>query len=142
MVKDFVCLRQQPGSKSCLPTAVRAILLYYGYNVFETEVPAWCDERTDGCWLDLAMQGLRDYDFDVRELLGTTEDIEGQIKSLVNDREDPLPVLVTLRDLFAVRADDHAVVVVGVDPISAVGPPRELVFFMDPITGQIEQDEY
>jgi hypothetical protein len=94
MVEGFDPQQQRPGSNSCLPTAVTAILRYYGREVTQNQVSNWCQEGPDGCVIDLAMDGLRAQDCDVIEL---TDDPEAEIRQYVNDAADPTPVLVTIK---------------------------------------------
>jgi hypothetical protein len=73
VIQPFPLLRQPPDSNSCLPTAVRAVLLWYGEDVTQDEVSGWCQEDSKGCGLDLAIDGLREAGFDIDELIAPTE---------------------------------------------------------------------
>ena len=134
MIKDFPLLRQPPGSKSCLPTAVRAILLWHSESVTQSEVSAWCGENERGCWLDVAMEGLRFEGFDIDDL---TRSGESAVCAIVTDEDDPQPVLVTIRNSIAGQMD-HAVILLGIET-DANGV--EVTFYLDPLTGAVERDE-
>jgi len=130
-------LRQPPDSYSCLPTAVRAVLLSLNVDASQEEVSEWCQEGPDGCWFDAAVEGLRMAGLDVQELTAADEE---QIRELVASETDPLPVIVTLKDPFAAGTMDHAVVVVNVWEEVNSGVATETVEFLDPLTGRIERD--
>jgi hypothetical protein len=137
MIEDFVVLQQRIGSKSCVPTAIRSILQYRGVHVSQDQVSVWCGESRDGCWIDLAMDGLRQADIDVRELTNATID---DLFEVVNHQDDPQPILVTIQDPFSDSYVDHAVVVVEVTK-HAAGATYENVAYMDPLTGSVVLEE-
>ena len=131
MVEGFEPIQQPPGSNSCLPTSVTAILRHLGRHVSVSQVSAWCKEGPDGCVLDLALDGLRSHNCDVSEL---THDVESKLRSYVDDQDEPLPVLVTVKAPFS-AAMDHAVVVLGIrDDDHGV----EIAYYMDPLSGRNE----
>ena len=139
MVEGFEPLQQRPGSMSCLPTVVTAILHYLKIEVTAEEISELCEEGPDGCVIDIAMDDDHvgnSGDYDVRRLTG---DIEEELRQLVNDPNDPLPVLVTIKPLFSTEALDHAVAVIG---ITSEADDAEVVHFMDPLTGTIESLVY
>jgi len=131
MVEEFEPEQQRPGSNSCLPTAIRAILRYYGRDVTQSQISNWCQEGPDGCVIDLAMDGLCAQDWDVIE---PTDGPETEIRQYVNDENEPTPVLVTIKPAFS-DVTDHAVAVLGVGKGDS---GNEEVTFMDPLTGRIE----
>lgn len=131
-------LRQPPGSNSCLPTAVLAVLLRYELDVSVEEVSLWCRETPDGCWLDDAMDGLREAGLDVEDLSGTSVE---EIRSRVAAEADPQPVIVTLKDPFVPSGYDHAVVITDVSESPDGDDTIAGVDFMDPLIGRMEQDE-
>ncbi len=137
MIDDFFRLKQDIWSNSCLPTAVRAILLWYGDTISQDTVAEWCEEGPLGCSLSIATQGLRDHDLIVTEL---SANAEGEISLLVSDPDDPVPVLLTIQTPFSPAGLDHAVVVVGIERVVVDGQTEEYVFFMDPSTGEIERE--
>jgi len=130
MVEGFIPLQQRPGSNSCLPTAITAILRYYGHDVTQSQISDWCREGPEGCVIDLAIEGLREEDCEVTEL---TEDPENEMREHVNDAEDPTPVLVTIKPAFS-EIMDHAVVVLGLDNEES---EDARVTLMDPLSGHI-----
>ena len=138
MAVPLPSLRQPPGSNSCLPTAVRAVLLYYELDVSGEEASLWCRETPDGCWLDDALDGLRDAGFDIEDLTGVTTE---EMRLRVTAEPDPQPVIVTVKDPFVPSGYDHAVVVTNVGRPSPEDMPLASVEFMDPLTGRLEQDE-
>ncbi len=133
-------LRQPAGSNSCLPTAVRAVLLGRGLVVSSHEVSVWCRETDRGCWFDAAIEGLREADLDVEDLTGAAA---SQIAALVSDPDNPQPVIVTIAPealgsglvvLLPTESStwaDHAVV------LTSAGD--ESVRFMDPLVGCLEE---
>ena len=133
MIKEFPLLQQPSGSKSCLSTSVRAILLWHGESVTQSEVSAWCGENERGCWLDSAIEELRLEGFDIDDL---TRSEENEIIAIAADEDDPQPVLVTIQNSIA-GLMDHAVVLLGIETGAEGG---ETVFYFDPLTGAIEQD--
>ena len=58
--------------------------------------------------------------------------------ALVNDEDDPQPVIVTLQKPFRDFNGDHAVVVTGITP--ADDPTGGMVSYMDPLSGALEAD--
>lgn len=130
MVENFPLLQQKLGSYSCLPTCITAILQYFNLMVTVEEVSGWCNEDSDGCVIDVAMQGLRDQDCDIIKL---TNDPENEIRQYVNDPNDPMPILVTIMPAFSSDMD-HAVVVLG---LKSVENKDEIVTLMDPLCGCI-----
>ncbi len=131
MIEDFPLLQQRPGSNSCLPVAVTAILQHFGENVTEEQVSEWCGESRDGCVIDFAMQGLRDQDYEVLEI---ADDPETRIREYLNDEDNPLPVLVTIMPAFS-DVMDHAVVLVGITTDAA---GEEVINLMDSLCGCIQ----
>lgn len=136
MIESFPLLKQIPGSRSCLPTVVRAALLWQGVQASQAEVSAWCGETADGCWIDLAMEGLRAEGFDVEDLTG---DEEG-VRACLTDADDPQPVIVTRKIPADPLPVDHAVVLIGIEEREDEQGNREVIQFMDPLTGDIEED--
>ncbi|HZP84938.1 MAG TPA: hypothetical protein VFB21_25095 [Chthonomonadaceae bacterium] len=116
---------------------MRAVLLWYGEQVTQEEVSEWCRETPGGCWLDEAMESLRLEGFDVEELI---DDAEERIRAAIADSEEPQPVIVTLKVPLLNAPRDHAVVLVGIRQQAEENGQSEIVEFMDPLTGQIEQD--
>jgi hypothetical protein len=116
-------------------------LLWYGEQVTHEEILEWCQETHEGCILDLALDGLRDVGFDIEELNAPTEE-EAQelLRMMVTDEDDPQPVIVTLRDPRWPSRTDHAVVVTNIRQVESGSETREVVEYMDPLTGNIEQD--
>ena len=135
MLKDFEPFKQERGT-NCFPTAVRAVLRWYGYDISPDEASAWCLEDPLGCPIEMGIAELSEH-LDL-SLLG--EEAENEIKSRVNDPDEPSPVIVTIRSPLAPPRTLHAVVVIGVGSVLIEGNEDERVFFMDPISGQIEQD--
>lgn len=131
MVEEFVPLRQPPGSKQCLPTAIAAILQYHGRYVTIDEVSDWCKEGPSGCVIAIWVPELIDHDCIVEEL---NRDPEDELRSHVNDPNDPLPILVMVKTPFSPDMD-HAIVILGIDNNDE---EEEIVTYMDPLTGQNE----
>ena len=99
MITNFPLLQQPPGSNSCLSTAIRAVLLWFGERVTAAEVSEWCAEDPNGCVLDLAIDGLRDAGFDIQGLIAPTdEEAQELLRATVTDADDPKPVVVTLQN--------------------------------------------
>lgn len=92
---QFQPLRQPPGSNSCLPTAVRAVLLWHGENVSSENVSRWCREDVDGCVLFLALQGLQDEGFDIVEVRD-----ENALREVFIE-EEPERVVILIMLLFS-----------------------------------------
>ena len=82
MIADFHPLQQPSGSNSCLPTVVRAVLLWNGEQATADEVSEWCGEEAKGCVLDWAVDGLRDAGFDVEELKEPTYEAALNVSAL------------------------------------------------------------
>ena len=131
MIQDFPLLRQ-PGDKSCLPTAVRAVLLWHGQSVTRSQISAWCGEDSNGCWIDSALEGLRFEGFDIEEISRNKE----AVILIVNDADDPHPIIMLTQNLIAVNIN-HAVVLLGIETGIDGG---EIAFYLDPLTGAVEQD--
>ena len=103
MIADFSPLRQAPGSNSCLPTAVRAALRWQGYSASQEEVSEWCHESILGCLWSEALDGLADAGYtidELREYGGLVGDDLASLRIIVEDRDDPQPVIVTLQEPF------------------------------------------
>lgn len=135
MITSFPQLKQPTGSQSCLPTVVRAVLLWYGLpaqDVSQADVSNWCQEGPRGCWIDTSIEGLREHGFDVEELI---EEADQQIRETVLDAEDAQPVIVTIKLPGPSFYSDHAVVILGIENR---GGEEEHVVYMDPLTGQTE----
>jgi hypothetical protein len=143
MIANFTPLRQSPGSNSCLPTTVRAVLRWQGYLASEDEVSEWCRESILGCLWSEALDGLAEAGFTIDELRGeirAVEDDLGALRTIVEDTEDPQPVIVTVQEPFRDFNGDHAVVVIGFAPSIEDGNEREIVIYMEPLSGTLEQD--
>ena len=140
MIENFPLLRQPPGSNACLPTCVYAVLLWHGENVTLDNVSAWCQEETQGCFLDIAIDGLRDAGFDLEELpTRTQDDAEEQLRNLFTD-SDPIPILVTIQNPLISIDSDHAVVVTDIRRVDTADGEQEIVEYMDPLIGDLAQD--
>jgi hypothetical protein len=134
MISPFPLLQQAPGSNSCFPTAVRAVLLWHGYDESPEAISRLCQETRLGCDLERAIPALRE-EFDVEELRADAE----TLRAIINDANDPEPVIVTLKP--SVQSPmDHAVVLIGTEQRQGVLGIQEVVAFMDPLTGKIEED--
>jgi hypothetical protein len=141
MIADFPLLQQPPGSNSCFSTSVRAVLLWWGEQVSQREAQEWCREGRRGCILDLAIDGLREAGFDVEELTAPTEEEAREILcTTITDEDNPQPVIVTLANPLVSLDGDHAVVVINIRQAEAGSGTREIIEYMDPLTGNIEQD--
>lgn len=138
MIESFMPLRQSPGSNSCLPTCVRAVLLWLNYPVTLDEVSEWCYEDALGCDWSESLNGLTDVGFEVEELREGTGQWR-RLQELVSDTNDPQPVIVTLQEPFRDFNGDHAVVVVEVTTPTEENPAG-LVIFMDPLGGTFQHD--
>src|SRR5437868_3756271 len=115
MIRNFRPLRQPPGSNSCLPTAVRAVLLWHGEQASPEEVSEWCREERKGSILDLALDGLREAGFDVEELIAPTEtEAQNLLRTTITDDEDAQPVIALLANPAVSEQEDHAVVVTNI----------------------------
>jgi len=134
MIENFPLVSQPPGSNSCLPTVIYAVLRCQGRTVSQQEVSQWCHEDPDGCLLDLAIAGLRDQEIDVDEL---PQDDFDSVRAYVTDEEEPQPVIVTIKTPFVPSLMDHAVVVLDVRQIEG----QEFMAYMDPLTGQVKQEK-
>ncbi len=99
MIENFLPLRQAPGSNSCLPTCVRAVLLWLHYPATLDEVSEWCHEGILGCLWTEALDGLTDAGFIVDELRERTYAWE-RLRERVDDPDDPQPVIVTVQMPF------------------------------------------
>ena len=140
MITNFPLLQQSPGSNGCLPTAVRAVLLWAGERVTAAEVSEWCGEDSNGCLLDLAVDGLRIAGIDVQELTAPTEaEALELLRTTIMDEDNPLPVVITLLNPFLAVPLDHAVVLVGVEQTFTLTGEYETVTFMDPLTGRLAE---
>ena len=91
-----------------------------------------CLESELGCPWDEALEALGD-PFDVDLLDGREE----EIRTLVSDEADPQPVLMQLHSgVHTILTPFHAIVLLGIRDT----PEGELVFYLDPLTGEIEED--
>lgn len=126
----FRPLQQPPGSNSCLPTYVRAMLSWHGQKVSPNQVSEWCREEADGCEFFLALQSLQAEGFDVVEV----QDEEALLEML--DGEDPEPVVVMIRTPSMSPSTDHAVVIHGIEPQETA----LLIDYMDPLDGLNHRD--
>ena len=132
MIENFPLLRQPPSSNACLPTVVRAVLLWHGERLTLGQAAEWCGQIEDGCWVDAALESLRFEGFDVEEL---RRDADDAVRAFVQDPDDPQPVIMTLQNKVDSRTD-HAVALLGIEAQGS----GETVFYFDPLTGRIEQD--
>ncbi len=139
MIVDFPLLQQPPGSNSCLPSVVRAVLLWYGRQITSEEVAELCLERSGGCVLDRALENLGQAGFDVEELQAS-EDMSAAetLLAVVMDEDDPQPVIVTLINALVTVEMDHAVVITSI--IRQQGSERYTTMYMDPLSGRIETE--
>lgn len=134
MNPPFRPLQQPPGSNSCLPTCVRAVLSWHGQEVSPDQVSEWCREEADGCEFFLALQSLQAEGFDVVEVQD-----EGVLLEMFTG-EDPDPVIVMVRTPSMTPNTDHAVVIHAV--IHAIEPQGAalLIDYMDPLDGSNHRD--
>lgn len=136
MLERFPELKQR-GPDDCLPTAVRAVLLHYGQEVSADDVSRWCEESHRDCWFDTALHGLADY-YDLDDLTMRGEEA---VRALVTDPERPGPVIVMLQDPNHPGPLDHAVVLIGIQCEPRERETAEVVRYMDPWYGSIEEDD-
>lgn len=132
---------QQPlGSMSCFSTAVLAVLQWYGRSANLVEVRKWCGEDRFGCTLDQIEVRMESYGVDVDVW---TRDFESKLRDTINDSIEPSPVIVTIQsDRFNSGTTDHAIVIVGIETANRNDAGEKRIYFMDPLSGQIENDEY
>lgn len=126
-------LRQPPNSLGCLPTAVLAVLLWQERPVSLDKVAGWC-EAWGGCLWDVALNGLREAEFDIEEPEG---DPEAFLRESLADPESPQPVIVTIIHPWSDWTGDHAVVVTGISP-EGESANEETVTLMDPAAGKTQ----
>ncbi len=140
MIENFLPLRQPPGSNSCLPTCVHAVLRWHGSPATLDEASEWCHEDALGCDWSKSLDGLikADSGFEVEELREGAGQWQ-RLQELVSDINDPQPVIVTLQEPFRDFNGDHAVVVVEVTTPTEENPAG-LVIFMDPLGGTFQYD--
>lgn len=68
----------------------------------------------------------------------TEAEAQDLLRAAVTDEEDAQPVIATLLNLFLSTTQDHAVVVLNIR--QGQETEREVVEYMDPLTGEIERD--
>jgi len=122
--------RQPPGSQSCLPTCVRAVLAWHGQEVSQDQVSEWCREEADGCNVFLALQSLQEEGFDVVEV--QNEDVLLELFA----GEDPEPVIVMIRTPSMPPDSDHAVVIHAIEQQGTA----LIIDYMDPLDGSNHRD--
>ena len=99
----------------------------------------WCQETAKGCFLDAALEGLRNAGFDVIEIVEPSEDAEEALRQhFVEDEAEP--VLVTLLNSIFSGFQDHAVVVTDIRRISTLEGVKEIVEYMDPLVGDLVEE--
>lgn len=134
MPKAFRPLQPPPGSNACLSTCVCAILLHRGISASLQEIQFLCNETDSGCELDYAVQSL-DEKYTVEDLTGD----ESAVRACVS--EDSIPVIGILQYELALNETAfHAVVIIEISAGIQDGKNTEIVKFMDPMTGRIEED--
>lgn len=117
----WVPRRRQPDRVSCLPTCVWAVLEFEGQDVTFDEVVAACLLGSHGAVLELALQGLREADWDVQ----VVDDFDLELIQEALDEGRPLITTIRSADREPMA---HAVVV------CAIG--RQDVIVMDPLVGE------
>ena len=127
----FPLLQQLPGSQSCLPTCVCAVLRWHGQRVTREQASQWGLEFVEGCEFFLALQGLQDEGFDVKAV----EEEEALLEMFAGD--DPEPVIVMIRTPAMRPNSDHAVVIHAIRQQDGVS---QVIDYMDPIDGMNHQD--
>ena len=117
MIEEYECLRQPPGSNSCLPTVVRAIVLFLGYSITQEDASEYCGETEDGCFWPEALDGLRREGYSVVELSSEEE--------IVEKISDGIPVVVTIVPDNRLRGTglNHAVVILEINTDIAYHDP-------------------
>jgi hypothetical protein len=128
---------KQQSRIDCLTTAALAVLSLSKRTVTRTEVAEWCGQNGQGCFLEFAIDGLRQAGFDVEDLTGETP---ATIRETVTDPDNPLPVIVTLLDPDWISDADHAVVITDVRHELRYGILVEVVEYMDPWFGAYRMD--
>ncbi len=136
MIESFPRLQQPLGSNSCLPTAIRAVLIWYGVEDSELldSISEICGESELGCDFDTALAGLR-VEFEIVDLSQSEE----EIRALVSGTGDPQPVIVNLRNQSEIGPPYHAVVLIAIEYEGEDPKSNEIVTFLDPITGQLDK---
>lgn len=143
MIQNFTPLHQEPGSNSCLPTCVRAVLQWQDHSISQGDVSDWCGESILGCLWSDALAGLDDAGFTVDELRGLSgpgEDDLAELRAIVQDEDAPQPVIVTVQEPFRDQNGDHVVVLLGFTVEDADQGAEESIVYMDPLSGALERD--
>lgn len=130
MNPPFKPLQQPPGSQSCVPTCIRAVLSWHGQKFSQDQISELCREGANGCNLFQTLQSLQEEGFDVVEV--QDEDI---LLGLFAG-EDPEPVIVMLRTPFMPPDSDHAIVIHAIEQQGTA----LAIDYMDPLDGSNHRD--
>lgn len=130
MNPPFRPLQQPPGSQSCVPTCVRAVLSWHGQDASRDQVSEWCGEAADGCEFSVALLRLRYEGFDVEE----TSDEDTLLENFIGD--DPEPVIIMIRTPGMIPNSDHAVIIHAIQRDGGA----QVIDYMDPLDGLNHQD--
>lgn len=126
----FLPLQQSLGSQSCVPTCVRAMLLWHGQETSPEQISEWCQENADGCNVFLAMQSLGELGFDVAQVQD-----EDELLAMFA-LEDPEPVIIMVRPAFMALSSDHALVIYAIEQQEST----QIIHYMDPLDGASHED--
>lgn len=137
-------LLRQPTVNGCLPTAVRAVLLWVKceespddceeHLVSQSEIAKICrqDKTVFGCDWDIALPALKDaYSVDI--LSGD----DAAIRDIVLNRQDPQPVIVIIGDRSSTTST-HAVAILDITT-NLQRDNAEVIVFYDPDRGTIRE---
>lgn len=116
---------RQPDLVTCFPTAVWAVLLYHGYEVEFGEVASACRLGRYGVLQEIAVQGLREAEYDVQ--VAEVVDAETIRSALDGD----CPLIITVETGVTEEGGfGHAVVVCDLE--------GDVLTVMDPLRGEYE----
>ncbi len=122
MIENYECLQQPLGSNSCLPTIIRAILLFWEEEITQEEASEWCGETEDGCFWPEAIDSLRREGYRIEELVDRDQIIENV------ENEYPVAVNIVPDNRLIGTGLSHAVVILNID---------DEISYHDPASGDV-----